>query len=80
MSKAAAAERSVQYRKTGLSCDWKCRGGFIKCVFTCTAVIYHLLLKSYSECHSLSFPNADVLLRTVDDYIKMMTLNLKPKI
>lgn len=35
-------------------------------------------LKNYSECHFLSFPN--VPLGTVADYIKMMTLNLKPKI
>lgn len=28
----------------------------------------------------LEFSKADVPLRTVDDYIKMMTLNLKPKI
>lgn len=64
--------------ETALSCDWKCRDCFIKCVFTCTAVIYQLLFKNYSECHFLSFPN--VPLGTVADCIKMMTLNLKPKI
>lgn len=64
--------------ETALACDWKWRGCFIKCVFTCTAVIYQLLFKNYSECHFLNFPN--VPLRTVADYIKMMTLNLKPKI
>lgn len=37
-------------------------------------------LKPIQKWHFLSFPNADVPLRTVADSIKMMTLNLKPKI
>lgn len=72
-------KRHCSRRKPALACDWKW-GGFIKCVFTSPALIYQLLFKNYSQCHFLSFPNADVPLGTVDDYIKMMTLNLKPKI